>query len=83
MFGEFWNEDAWSPIPDDRVLPVRYPYLQGQLDAYDGVEPSNQIFLISQGMIGHELSRFALNIHEENLIDHEVVYKLHVGEYDC
>jgi len=81
-FGEFWNENARFPIPDDRVIPVGYPYLEGRLDAYDDVERREQLLFISQGTIGHELSRFALDVYEDDRIDHEVVYKLHPGEYD-
>lgn len=81
-FGEFWNENARFPIPDDRVIPVGYPYLEERLDVYDDVERSEQLLFISQGTIGRELSRFALEVHEDDRIDHEVVYKLHPGEYD-
>ncbi|WP_237561653.1 hypothetical protein [Halorubrum halophilum] len=81
-FGEFWNENARFPIPDNRVIPVGYPYLEERLDAYDDVERSQQLLFISQGTIGRELSRFALEVHEDERIDHEVVYKLHPGEYD-
>ena len=42
----------------------------------------DQFFFISQGTIGHELSRFVLDVHEDDRIDHGVVYKLHSGEYD-
>ena len=81
-FGEFWNENARFPIPDDRVIPVGYPYLEGRLDKYDDIEPTEQLLFISQGTIGQELSQFALKVHEDDRIDHEVVYKLHPGEYD-
>jgi len=81
-FGEFWNENARFPIPDDRVIPAGYPYLEQRLDRYDDVEPAKQLLFISQGTIGRELSQFALEVHEDDRIDHEVVYKLHPGEYD-
>ncbi|MFA9518185.1 hypothetical protein ACERIT_13380 [Halopenitus sp. H-Gu1] len=81
-FGEFWNENVSFPIPEDRVIPVGYPYLEQRLDAYDDIERSKQLLFISQGTIGRELSRFALAVHEDVRIDHDVVYKLHPGEYD-
>jgi hypothetical protein len=81
-FGEFWNENARFPIPDDRVIPVGYPYLEERLDFYDDVERSEQLLFISQGTIGRELSQFALEVHEDDRIEHGVVYKLHPGEYD-
>lgn len=81
-FGQFWNENARYPISDDHVIPVGYPYLEQRLDKYDGIEPAEQLLFISQGTIGRELSQFALEVHEDNRVDHEVVYKLHPGEYD-
>jgi len=81
-FGEFWGENIRIPIPDDHVIPVGYPYLQRRIDDYTGIEPKEQILFISQGTIGHELSKFALMIHQDPRIDHEIVYKLHPGEYD-
>lgn len=81
-FGEFWAENTRFPIPDDRVIPVGYPYLEDRLDAYDDVDQREQMLFISQGTIGHELSAFALAVDKDPRIDHDVVYKLHPGEYD-
>jgi len=81
-FGEFWGEHTNFPISDDHVIPVGYPYLEGRLDRYDNVEPRDQILFISQGPIGHELSQFALAVHEDSRIDHDVVYKIHPKEHD-
>lgn len=81
-FGEFWKENVRFPIPDDRVVPVGYPHLEVRRDDYKDVERTEQLLFISQGTIGHKLSRFALEVHEDDRIDHEVVYKLHPGEYD-
>lgn len=81
-FGEFWNRNVRFPISDDHVIPVGYPYLESRLDAYEAVESTNQLLFISQGTIGHELSEFAVAAHEDLQIDHEIVYKLHPGEYD-
>jgi len=81
-FGDFWNENVRFPLPDDHVVSVGYPYLEGRLEAYDNVERTDQLLFISQGTIGHELSKFAIDVHEDERIDHEIVYKLHPGEYD-
>jgi len=81
-FGEFWNQNARYPIPDECVIPVGYPYLEDRLDSYDDIEPSQQLLFISQGTIGHELSRFAVEAHQDDRINHQIVYKLHPGEYD-
>ncbi len=81
-FGAFWNENARFPLPDDRVIPVGYPYLEQRVDAYSDVERKEQIIFISQGTIGEELSKFALDVHNDPRITHNIVYKLHPGEYD-
>lgn len=81
-FGEFWNENVRFPLPDDRIIPVGHPYLEQRIEAYDDVNPRNQIIFISQGTIGHQLSQFALTVHDDPRIDYDVVYKLHPGEYD-
>jgi hypothetical protein len=81
-FGEFWNEGINYPIPDSHVILVGYPYLEQRLDRYHGVESGDQLLFISQGTIGHELSRFALAVEEDSRIDLDIVYKLHPGEYD-
>lgn len=81
-FGEFWNESVEYPIPEDRVISVGYPYLENSKEKYDDVETRNQILFISQGTIGEQLSKFALQVAEHPEIDADVVYKLHPGEYD-
>jgi hypothetical protein len=40
------------------------------------------VLFISQGTIGEYLSKFAVEVSEDERIDHEVVYKLHPGEYN-
>ncbi|WP_254761519.1 hypothetical protein [Natrinema marinum] len=81
-FGDFWKESVEFPIPDDRVFPIGYPYLEQSIDKYDDVETKDQLLFISQGTIGEQLSKFALEVDRHSEIDHEIVYKLHPGEYD-
>ena len=81
-WGEFWGRDIEFPIPDDQVIPVGYPYLEQRRDHYADTESSEQILFISQGTIGKELSKFALEVGKHPNIDHDIVYKLHPGEYD-
>lgn len=81
-WGEFWGEGVNFPIPDDRVIPVGYPHLEQTATEYDDVESQEQILFISQGTIGEDLSKFALAIDQHSEIDHNIVYKLHPGEYD-
>lgn len=81
-WGEFWTDAAEFPIPDERVISVGYPYLEQRREEYAGVEQHDQLLFISQGTIGEQLSRFAIEVARHPAIDHEVVYKLHPGEYD-
>jgi hypothetical protein len=82
VWGEFWREHTEFPIPDERVIPVGYPYLDQRVERYAGVESEDRLLFISQGTIGEQLSKFALAVDEHPDIDHDIVYKLHPGEYD-
>jgi hypothetical protein len=81
-FGEFWTDAAAYPIPEERVIPVGYPYLEQSVDKYDDVEPRDQLLFISQGTIGERLSKFAMEVEQYPEIDYNIVYKLHPGEYN-
>ncbi len=81
-FGEYWNDCVNYPIEDERVIAVGYPYLEQRRKKYEDAESSNQILFISQGTIGEQLSKFAMEVNEHPDIDHDIVYKLHPGEYD-
>lgn len=81
-FGSFWKENARIPLPDDRVIPVGYPYLEQRLSDYDNVKSKKQIVFVSQGPVGSQLSEFAVRVHRDPRLSHEIVYKLHPGEYD-
>jgi hypothetical protein len=82
VWGEFWREHTEFPIPDERVIPVGYPYLDQRAERYADVESEDKLLFISQGTIGEQLSKLALEVANHPEIDHEVVYKLHPGEYD-
>ncbi|MFC3959082.1 hypothetical protein [Halovivax cerinus] len=81
-FGEFWGEHIEFPIPDERVIPVGYPHLENSLDRYTDDETSDQFLFISQGTIGEQLSKFAMEVDRHPDVDYDIVYKLHPGEYD-
>jgi hypothetical protein len=73
-FGEFWNENIRIPLHDDYVILVRYSYLEERLNDYNDVERIKQLLFISQETIGDELSRFALEVYDDDQIDNGVVY---------
>lgn len=81
-FGEFWGEQTEFPIPNNRVIPVGYPHLEQSVEKYKNTKSLNQILFISQGTIGEELSKFAVRVAQHPEIHHNVVYKLHPGEYN-
>ena len=81
-WGDFWNTDVEFPIPEDRIVSVGYPYLEESIDAYDHVETTSQILFISQGTIGEQLSKFAMEVAQHPAVDQDIIYKLHPGEYD-
>jgi hypothetical protein len=81
-FGEFWKESVEFPIPDSRVIPVGYPFLEQSIDEYSGTESTDKLVFISQGTVGEELSKFAIELDRHPNFDYDIVYKLHPGEYD-
>lgn len=81
-WGEFWSDSVEFPIPDERVLDVGYPYLEQRSAKYAAVDQKNQILFISQGTVGERLSKLAVEVETHQFIDHNVVYKLHPGEYN-
>ncbi|WP_276253302.1 hypothetical protein [Halomontanus rarus] len=81
-FGDFWNEGVEFPINDNRIIPVGYPYLEKNASRYANVQERNQILFISQGIIAEPLSKMATQLAERCDINHEIIYKLHPGEYD-
>jgi hypothetical protein len=81
-FGEFWNTAAEYPLPDNRVIAIGYPYLERELERYSGVESTEQLVFVSQGPVGGELSKVAVDLANIASSGYEIAYKLHPGEYD-
>lgn len=81
VWGEFWKQQASFPVSHERIITVGYPYLEQKLNKYSKIQPKNQLLFISQGTIGEELSKFAVEVNEHPDITYDVIYKLHPGEY--
>lgn len=80
-FGDFWKESVEFPIPDSRVIPIGYPFLEQSIDEYSERRSADKLIFISQGTIGEKLSKFALELDEHMDFEYDIVYKLHPGEY--
>ncbi|MFC7136060.1 hypothetical protein ACFQRB_04850 [Halobaculum litoreum] len=81
-FGDYWSQGIEYPIPDDHVISVGYPYLEEAIREYETGASTNQILFISQGTIGEDLSRLAVEVASHPDMGYDVVYKLHPGEYE-
>jgi hypothetical protein len=81
-WGQFWVETADFPIPNERIIPVGFPYLEQRREYYSDETSDEQIIFISQGTIGDRLSKFAMEVQNHPNIPHNIIYKLHPGEYD-
>lgn len=83
-WGEFWGSNAPIPLPDDRIFPIGFPYLEESHKSPNRIceEGNNQLLIISQGTIASSLSKFAVQLNNDDRITMDIVYKLHPGEFD-
>lgn len=86
-FGQYWKDNTRLPIKDERVKVVGWPFFEEKVNYYKKNQVNKKdkttILFISQGTIGKELSKFAVELSE--LFDtekYEILYKLHPGEYN-
>lgn len=80
-FGSAWGQMAHFTIPQERIIPIGYQYLNTEVRNLKEVEKKDQLLFLSQGTIGDRLSEFAVNL-LKNLPDGvKIIYKLHPGEY--
>lgn len=85
-FGDFWKENTRLPIPDENVISIGWPFYENKLKEYkknSKTDRKRTILFVSQGSIGKELSRFALELEKKlDSKQYRIVYKLHPGEYE-
>lgn len=81
LFGNYWRDAVDYPIPKDRVRSVGFPYLESELKKYTGIKKRGQVVFISQGTVGRELSKLAVDVSKRNDFPYVIVYKCHPGEY--
>jgi hypothetical protein len=80
-FGDFWKNLGVIPLPSERIIPVGYPFFEEEIKKHLGSQKKKQILFISQGTIGKELSKFAVELTKSLDDSITVIYKLHPGEY--
>lgn len=80
-FGPAWGRMANFPIPQEKIIPIGYQYLNNAIDKYKNVKKKNQVIFLSQGTIGDRLSKFAVKLISNLSLDIKIFYKLHPGEY--
>jgi len=80
-FGDFWKESVEFPIGKERIFSVGYPYFEKEKEKYAHIHRKDQLLFISQGTIGAEISKFAVELSEREDFSLKIIYKLHPGEY--
>lgn len=82
-FGPYWNDRAELPIPDENVRAVGYAHFDQQRSRLANDPDTDGLVFISQGNVGADLSRVAVELSRQPSVDpDDVVYKLHPGEYE-
>lgn len=81
-FGDHWLKRVNLPISNNKnILHIGYPYMDSIKEKYSTLKKENIILFLSQGTIGDELSKFAVEV-SNSFKEYKVVYKLHPGEYN-
>lgn len=80
-FGDYWKDSVEFPLEKERIISVGYPYLENEVKKYSDIKKKDQILFISQGTIGGEMSKFAVELSKDHRMKHKIIYKLHPGEY--
>jgi hypothetical protein len=84
-FGQFWKDNTRFPIKAENIKVVGWPYFDNKVK--ENLSKTRQetdqknILFISQGTIGKELSKEAVNLSKIISNDYRIIYKLHPGEY--
>jgi len=82
LFGEYWGRNVIMPLEEEGKKIYGFPYLKSKINTYLSTEKNKrQVLFLSQGTIGKQLSEIAFNF-ATHFKEHQVIYKLHPGEYD-
>jgi hypothetical protein len=82
VFGDYWRDTINFPIAKSKVISVGHAYYENEISKYrKNKKIENRVVFISQGTIGKELSRMAVDFDRKYGKDFEILYKLHPNEY--
>lgn len=81
VFGQFWKDSVNFSIPKEKIEILGFPHLQKTINLFSKIEKLDRVVILSQGTIGKNLSRFAVEFSDLYGKNIEVVYKLHPGEW--
>ena len=82
-FGKYWQDGVNFPIPEERLMPVGFPYLEMKKNRYkEKSSVKKNMTFISQPNSGVQLSKLASQAADSPHIQENIVYKLHPHEYD-
>lgn len=81
-FGDYWKTSVEYPIPKSQVIPVGFPYFEMESSRVTKNRRQKQVVFLSQGTVGKEMSRMAVDLRRQLSNEWTVIYKLHPGEYN-
>lgn len=86
LFSDYWKSHINWPVAKENLVTTGFPYFERKLSEATKVEEyddgKQNIIFISQGTIGHKLSRVAIEL--SKILDqkqYRIFYKLHPGEF--
>jgi len=82
VWGDYWKDNIDFPISQNNIISVGFPFIERELAKYRNVSKKQQILFISQGYVGNNIAKLALDLSHEIGSTHTIVYKLHPAECD-
>jgi len=79
-FGEYWTKTASFPVDIRLRSNFGFRYLERAVGALGNVKDDGYLLVISQGVVGHRLSRFIVDALQFLSDEIRIGYKLHPGE---
>jgi hypothetical protein len=82
LFGKYWKKNCLMPLPEKNKIPTGFPHFESKRNLSNQVNRNpNQILVLSQGLIGVNLSEFIIKLAKKLPSEYNIIYKLHPAEY--